>query len=1074
MNTIPHGTSRLSAPEERRILVIPADFPRSTSSHFVATLAGPFRIADLKQECIYSNLEDVVSSVAAWLWRHTDQATIPIDVFSVAEGATSSGSFDVEINGDDTIEQIADRLRPGLAVTAKSDVVSIVNPSNVAATILLNVAASSSVADLLGDHVQSIYDLNIILFPDQDVTSLMLAYNSGVFAASTIERLAESACVLLQASACGRTTVIGRLPLLSPAQVLTITQSLQSPTAAYSDHPVHRVFQALAKLAPEARAVRFRDSDLTYEELDERSNRLSHHLAACGVAPGTPVAVCLEPSFEIVIAILAIWKARGLYLPLDPTHPEAVVRRMLDEAIPLLVLTSSRLAALTEGFPQFFVDRDSASLERYASSIAPVNEPSLNDPAYLFYTSGTTGKPKGVIATHGNLAQYIYSAAHFYGFSADDSFVSVARYTFSISMFELISPLCCGGSLLILERDVILTPERFCRALEEVTVLHAGPSLLGTLFRYLRSAPASPRNLPRMRHASSGGDMVPPAVMDEMKRVFPAAELFVIYGSTEISCMGTTYAIPRDVSVARNMVGKPFPNVGLLVLDAGLGLVPFGVVGEICFAGPGVVAGYFNMPELAAEKFSVIDGRHFYRTGDLGRLHPDGVLEILGRRDFQVKVRGIRVELAAVEKAVVALGLATQCVVVVQPGAGANVRLIAFIVEPGEISETSFRQILGRELPDYMLPHQVVAMDALPLTANGKVDRNRLKEMSYDSQRSLHREPELGDELERRLAGLMGDILGVTGIGIEDNFFDLGGDSLQAVVLLEQIEGLIGAAVPPDVLFASGTTKALADHIRTGDTTVTAAIPLNSTSASPSVFMLSGIHVYRELAERLDGKCAAYGVFAPRELAAFDTIADFPSIEALARDYIEIIRRRQPSGPYRLLGYSFAGFLAYECAQQLQAAGEEVCFLAMLDSYHPEWLFRWKFWLSRILRLRTASPSRVAAYVSRRFLERSGLVPPDPRTHRADRQLSLLERRREEASLMAAKHYIGRLKPFAGKVLLIVSGDRLRQNPFVSKDCGWGNYIKSIEIHSVDTDHFRMLTEDPYLSEMAELVAARI
>ena len=253
---------------------------------------------------------------------------------------------------------------------------------------------------------------------------------------------------------------------------------------------------------------------------------------------------------------------------------------MLDEARPRLVLTSSALSGLTGTYPRFCFDTDTGLLQRQPTT-APAIEPSLSDPACLFYTSGTTGKAKGVVATHGNLAHYIDSAARTYRFDPRDVFSSLARYTFSISLFELLSPLCCGGSLRILDRDEVLTPERLCRALEEVSVLHAGPSVLGCLFRYLRSTPSAPRSLPRMRHASSGGDTVSPLVMEEMKRAFPNAELFVIYGCTEISCMGATFPIRRDTKVSRAFVGKPFTGVTLRVLDSNRGLVPFGVVGEI-------------------------------------------------------------------------------------------------------------------------------------------------------------------------------------------------------------------------------------------------------------------------------------------------------------------------------------------------------------------------------------------------------------------------------------------------------------------------------------------------------------
>ena len=832
--------------------------------------------------------------------------------------------------------------------------------------------------------------------------------------------------------------------------------------------PVHRLFEALAKKHPTRLAASFREQDITYAALDERSSRLAHYLVACGVGPEVPVAVCVRPSLDVLVAMVAIWKARGIYLPLDPTHPEALIRRMLDEARPRIVLTSSALSSLTRGFSQVFFDADAALWENQPVT-RPAVEPSLRDAAYLFYTSGTTGKPKGVVATHGNLAQYIASAAQKYGFRSDDVFVSLARYTFSISLWELVSPLCCGARLRILDRDEVLSPERLCRALEEVTVLHAGPSLLDGLFRYLRSSRAAGHSLPRMRHASSGGDMVFPSVMDEMKRAFPNAELFVIYGCTEISCMGTTFPIRRDATATGTFVGKPFPDVTVRVLDSNRSLAPLGDTGEIWFAGKGIVRGYLERPELTAEKFVEIEGARFYRTGDVGRLHADGNLEILGRRDFQVQIHGIRIELSGIEKTVQELGLADQCAVVAKTLDEGDVRLVAFVVKPRDDSAVSFRRALAVELPDYMLPHHVVALEAMPLTANGKLDRNRLKEMPWETELGSRGQTPPADEREAKIAEVFAHVLGLDEVGVEDSFFDLGGDSLRAVVALEEIELATGVAIPPHVLFESGTVRALARQTRSDDASESRPILLGETSSGPPLFMLSGIHVYRELARRLKGRCSSYGVFARRELGSFVPASGVQSVEELARDYLAIIRSQQPAGPYRLLGFSFAGIVAYELAQQLRAAGEEVRFLGLVDAALPEWRLGWRYRVSQMARVRSAPRRDVVTFAARRLK----LAPPgaDPLRYRGDQRLGPLEQRRDDANHAAAVQYMPRIRPFAGKVTLIVSGHRLSEDPLKSPCCGWSPHVSSLDIHTVDAHHLRMLSDDRSVSAIAEVIA---
>ena len=474
-----------------------------------------------------------------------------------------------------------------------------------------------------------------------------------------------------------------------------------------------------------------------------------------GVRAGVPVAVCVEPSLDVLVALLATFKAGGIYLPLDPTHPPALIAAVLAEAQPRLVLTQSKLSAVTDPgrFPQLFLDAPGAALDGHptgAPALAATEDP-LDRGCYQLYTSGTTGKPKGVIASHRNLAHYIDAARRRYGFRSSDVFCSLARYTFSISMFELVSPLCCGGAVRLLPREEVLSPEHLSRALQTVTVVHAGPSLLGSLFRHMRGNATMPRAYPRMRHASSGGDLVPPSIMEEMKTAFPNAELFVIYGCTEISCMGCTYPIARDRKLPTTYVGKPFPDVSVRLLDASHeSLVPVGVVGEICFSGPGVVAGYFERPALTAEKFITLEGRRYYATGDLGRWDADGDLEILGRRDHQVQLRGIRVELAGIENTVRELGLAGQCVTIVKKLDDQDVRLVAFLVDPREPDVVAFRRALGRHLPDYMLPQSIVVLDALPLTANGKVDRRKLHELPLDRRAAATPGNGPRDAVERR------------------------------------------------------------------------------------------------------------------------------------------------------------------------------------------------------------------------------------------------------------------------------------------------------------------------------------
>ncbi len=1049
----------------RRFVQLPTDVKRSSTIQYQPACTASVLLPVSR----LAGREELLGALAALLQRFTAQEKISVDVFDgiaerpvALEFALDEGSRITALNDRARLETMA-------AVPRLPDFVS-----NIAATVVLDPAAGLSVS--------GVYDAHFILAPAPGAVSLTLGYNAALLKPATANQLVESYGVLLAAALEDPAASVQSLPILSSQTAYALSVLQDGGTASYPGLPVHALFSALARNQPNATVASCRERSLSYHQLDELSNQLAHHLLAWGVGAETVVAVCLRPSLDVLVAMLAIWKARGVYLPLDPAHPEALIGRMLDEAKPRVVLTTTDLAVLTSAWPQLCFDRD-AELYRGLPRTAPATEPSLDDTAYLLYTSGTTGTSKGVAATQRNLVQYVQSAAHKYGFTGQDCFVSLARYTFSISLWELVSPLCCGGHLRLLDREDVLSPERLARILRDVSVLHAGPSLLGGLFRHLRTLPQGQRLFPRMRHASSGGDIVTPSIMEEMKSAFPHAELFVIYGCSEISCMGTTYPIEREGTQSRTFVGKPFPNVTLRVLDQHRNLVPFGVVGEICLAGEGVVKSYLDRPELTQEKFVEIDGKRFYRTGDMGRLHGDGNLEFLGRRDFQIQLRGIRIELAGIETVVQQLGLASQCAVIARPAAerneGGDARLVAFVVKPRNDRIATFRRALAKELPDYMLPHQVVVLDALPLTVNGKLDRNRLAEMKVPQQQGSNG-PDAAplSERERKVAEIMARTLGLREVGAEDSFFDLGGDSLLGMIVLMELDKALGIALPPSILFESGTVRALAawraDAASARDGLPRPILLNHLLPGTTPLFLLSGVHAYRELAKRLDGQCTAYGVFTKREIEALNPESDFQSVESLAEDYNRIIRAHQPAGPYRILGYSFSGIVAYEVAHQLRAAGERVEFLALIDSHLPEWSAGWKHRLAMLSRLPQAPWRQSAAFLLQKLGHACGGASEEAQVYHDDRELGEWEVQRGVANYKTIAQYRPRIRPTDLQVLLLVSGSRLRENPLHSRSCGWRPFARKLQVHYIDADHFQMMREDPYVSQGAAIIAERL
>lgn len=903
-----------------------------------------------------------------------------------------------------------------------------------------------------------------------------VVYNARLFQTETIRRLVNSVFLLWTASRINPGAAISTLPILDAQELRRLVEET-SGHADYPREPVYRRFETLAATQPHAPAAMFQAEQITYAQLNDRANRLAHFLVRQGVAPGVPVAVCVQPSIDVLVGMMAVFKAGGIYLPLDPTHPEALILSILDEAAPRLVLTQSKLKSLTkpDRFSQFCFDTDGGVLEGLspATPVLDLSDDPMERGAYQLYTSGTTGKPKGVIASHRNLAHYVNVARQKYGFRESDVFCSLARYTFSISMFELVSPLCCGGSVRLLTRDEVLAPEQLAGVLQTVTVVHAGPSLLGNLFRHLRTNSAAPQTFAGLRHASSGGDMVPPHILEDMKRVFANAEIYVIYGCTEISCMGCTYFAERHRKVTTSYVGKPFPDVTVRLLDAAQNVVPIGVVGEICFSGAGVVSGYVNRPELTAEKFIELDGRRFYTTGDMGRLDASGNLEILGRRDFQVQLRGIRVELAGIENTVRELGLAAQCIVLLRRLDEQDVRLVAYVVNPQVKDLTSFRRALAVHLPDYMLPQSLVTLEALPLTANGKVDRKRLQELPIEQRSSVTSGNGPRNAVERKIAGSFARVLGVPEVGIDDDFFDLGGHSLLAVQLLADLENVLGFALSPSILFEGATVRALASHTQNSFANEPKPILLNGGGPGTPLFVLVGIHLYRELAKQLSGQVPVYAVYAGRELVMFESTESAPSVIELAREYVEIIRRHQKTGPYRLLGMSFGGIVAYEVAQQLRAAGEHVTFLCMLDAILPERGMRAR--IRQALHIASRPRREVWDVLSKR-LDAQVKSRLGGRRDFAEYQkygnvakLAPLEDQRQDAYQRATEAYMDHLQPFGSEATLVVAERRMRKHLLQVPSLGWADLIGRLQVHLVDSDHLSLL-EEPRVADVAAIV----
>jgi len=844
--------------------------------------------------------------------------------------------------------------------------------------------------------------------------------------------------------------------------------------AALSVATVVGAILSQAELGPDRVALRTLNVNLTYGQLERATAKVAALLLLRGVQPGDHIGACFSERFAQIISMVAVWRIGGVLVPLDPTHPPALIDYEIKEAQLKLLVCDSAACELLQSLNADCLDisRDATEAshgDALHAATLPAFQVEPSDPALILFTSGTTGQPKGVRILHQNVAHLVHSACAAYDFGPTDSFCTIARPTFSISLFEVCCPLAVGATLHVVRRDDIFQMEFLAALLSEVTVLHAGPSLLSRLFRHVARADIQDKQFRRVRHVSTGGDIVLPTVMEGLKDVFPNAELFVIYGCTETCCMSAAYPILRGQKVAKSLVGRPFPKVGLKLLGEDGKLVDGDQVGEICFSGPGIVPGYLNRPEVETERFIVIDDDRYYRTGDLGRWDSEGNLEFLGRNDFQVQVRGMRVELVGIENTTRELKLADDCAATLQTHAEGDERLVLFVQNPAK-DPLQIRHALAERFADFMVPQHVVPISALPLTPNGKLDRRALMQLPITSSAG-GAASDFASSVEARVAKVLSKVLRTKRMGPTDNFFDMGGHSLLALEAAEAIKDETGLPATAALILRAPTVRGLVQLLTAGQDGGMRPIRLNTGAAGKKLFLFMGVHSYSELARQLSDRFAVFGVFIEHEITYLRPDAEPLSVPDLARQYIELMKREQPEGPYCIGGHSFGGVIAFEATQQLERAGERVEQLVLLDAMVPE--LGWAGFAQKLRRF-ALQPRVQRAWMKQRVTNLMGRLRGK---HRAqfgrfdDEKFGDMEIKRMDAYARVHAKYLPLMKQSAVPATLIIAGKRLLEAPLAARDGGWSSYLTCARSNVVDARHLEVL-QMPWVEEIARIIAA--
>jgi amino acid adenylation domain-containing protein len=767
-------------------------------------------------------------------------------------------------------------------------------------------------------------------------------YDADLFDKSTIHRLADGFSTLLEKIVTDPHQPLSQLPGITESdRGKELNEWNDSSGDNLGDRCIHRLVEEQSDRSPHAEALVFESERMSYDELNRRANQLARYLRSKEVGSETPVGVCLERSNELAVGLLAVLKAGGACVPLDPAYPKQRLSFMLADSAAKVVLTQKDLLSiLPDGdATAVCIDEQRGQIEAESSEnlSIPVGPDNL---AYVMYTSGSTGRPNGVAVEHRGIVSLIEWALQTFSRDQLSGMLFSTSISFDPSVFELFTPLSCGGKAIIVENALHL-PD--APAANEVTFVGGVPSVLNELIE-LGAVPAS------VQVIKFGGEALSATLVQKCYARTQATDVFNLYGATECS-IDSTYARIAKQDDRPPPIGRPIRGTTAYILDGRLQPAPIGTPGELYLGGVGVARGYRNRPELSAERFLADPfgnepNARMYKTGDRCRYRPDGVIEFLGRLDDQVKIRGVRIELGEVESALAGHHAVRECAAAVKLNHMGDNCLVAYFTR-AEGMNAATRDLVDyvqQSLPAQMTPAHFVELDGLPRMPNGKIDRKALPEPieSEPNQPSEIVPPQ--DDIEFQLTAIWKNLLGASAIDRRANFFDLGGHSMLAARLIGQIESIFNFQIPFAALFEAPTIAELASILRDSKHIArqTPSVALRTYGSRPPMFWIfDGIEIVLQLDRLLDPNQPLYWLQPYHLTVGFRwdvESASLVSLKEIAANYVRELRRLHPDGPYLLGGFSFGGLIAYEMAQQLRAAGDEVELLFLVDPTPPQTL----------------------------------------------------------------------------------------------------------------------------------------
>jgi amino acid adenylation domain-containing protein len=951
------------------------------------------------------------------------------------------------------------------------------------------------------------FDLSLALGEMENGLSGVFQYSTDLFDESTIKRMANHYKALLQAALANPDRGIIDLEMLSDGEKhQLLIEWNDTADTSWRDLSFQQAFQAQVDRSPGAVAVSSAHHQLTYAQLNAKANLVASFLRSRGVRTEQVVAILARRGVEFIAAVLGVWKAGAAYLPLDPYHPAGRHQQVMERSGVKIVLTGRDYCEVMkeviagmgrEGVVE--VAELEQVLEREEPQSAPAREETWHfsggrELAYVIYTSGSTGVPKGAMVEHRGMMNHLMAKVKELEITCADKIAQTASQCFDISVWQFASALLVGGTVRVVNDEVARNAVELIKEVSDqgVTILEVVPSLLNSL---LQESDEGLRGLSGLKWMIATGEALMAQTSREWNRVYEGVRLVNAYGPTECSDDVTHHIVGGEISEweVQTPIGKAITNTRLYILDRRMRPVGVGIEGELYVGGIAVGRGYYDDAGKTAEAFlpdayGGEAGGRLYRTGDRVRYRPSGQIEFIGRMDEQVKLRGYRIELGEIRAAITRQAGVKDAVVDVREREG-DKRLAAYVIMEEGASVEEVKRGVKERLPDYMVPSAFVVLDKFPLTPNGKIDRKSLPSPDRMDVNSGGGYIGPRDALELQLSRIWEDVLGIAPVGMRDDFFELGGHSLLSILLINRIKNSLDVDLPVATLFRRATIESLAAEIRQqtdAPGAFTSLVEIQAGRAAAPFFCVhpagGNVFCYVDLARQMGSDQAFYG-FQSKGVNINQSLD--PSIEDMAAHYLELLRKAQPQGPYFLGGWSIGGLIAFEMAQQLQAKGEQVALLALLDTVAPTRYAKSEDW-GRLSLLATFAQD-MGLSLEQLAISEDDLVQLDPheqlrrildRARSAgilplDFNQSLIQRLLEVfvTNVDAAARYAPKIASVRATLFRAVERPVLNTG---DEAYGWDELLPNeLEVHLVPGGHFTMLRQ-PNVRVLAEHLKACI